>query len=70
MDAYCDRDNVAQVVLLEAIGEEKNKLCVANTHILFNDKRGLIKLSQIRRVLDLVENVLCDYQAQDASICN
>ena len=44
-----DRDNVAVVVVLKpAVEHTENKLiCVANTHLLFNKKRGDVKLGQL-----------------------
>lgn len=46
-----DKDNVALVVKLRPIGLRKEvdtNLIVANTHLLFNPKRGDIKISQLR----------------------
>lgn len=48
-----DRDNVAVVVLLKpkttgrASRQRNNMVCVSNTHLLFNNKRGDIKLAQL-----------------------
>lgn len=50
-----DRDNVAIVVLLKpkcktrkpASQKSNNLICVSNTHLLFNPKRGDIKLAQL-----------------------
>lgn len=48
-----DRDNVAIVVLLEPKATNRssrhsnNLICVSNTHLLFNMKRGDIKLAQL-----------------------
>lgn len=48
-----DRDNVAVVVLLKpkttgrASRQRNNMVCVSNTHLLFNSKRGDIKLAQL-----------------------
>lgn len=50
-----DRDQVALVVKLRPIGrfraENNTNLIVANTHLLFNPKRGDIKLAQLRLLL-------------------
>lgn len=44
-----DRDNVALLVKLRPItnGKILSDLCVANTHLLFNPRRGDVKLAQI-----------------------
>ncbi|XP_051579158.1 protein angel homolog 1 isoform X2 [Myxocyprinus asiaticus] len=45
-----DRDNVAIVLLLQPITEQDAALrpiCVANTHLLFNPRRGDVKLAQL-----------------------
>ena len=52
-----DRDNVAVVLLLEprtavrSSHQAANSVCVSNTHLLFNKKRGDIKLSQLACLL-------------------
>nr|XP_027197219.1 protein angel homolog 2-like [Dermatophagoides pteronyssinus] len=50
-----DRDQVALVVKLRPIGrfypENSTNLIVANTHLLFNPRRGDIKLAQLRLLL-------------------
>ncbi|XP_061603068.1 protein angel homolog 2 [Cololabis saira] len=55
-DALLDRDNVGLVVLLQPnIGpgqpEASSFICVANTHLLFNPRRGDIKLAQLAILL-------------------
>lgn len=62
-----DKDNVGIVVLLKANmheitqRSEKDKepkmLCVANTHLLFNKKRGDIKLAQLTYLFAEVDNL-------------
>lgn len=43
-----DRDNVAIVVMLQPRGlSSSHQLCVANTHLLWNPRRGDIKLAQL-----------------------
>lgn len=52
-----DRDNVAVVLLLEprtavrSSHQAANSVCVSNTHLLFNKKRGDIKLSRLACLL-------------------
>ncbi|XP_070552432.1 protein angel homolog 2-like [Ptychodera flava] len=44
-----DRDNVGTIVLLQPRDKKvaNQKICVANTHLLFNPKRGDVKLAQL-----------------------
>lgn len=46
-----DRDNVAILLFLQPLSKKKLKnrspICVSNTHLLFNKKRGDIKLAQL-----------------------
>ncbi|KAK4340825.1 hypothetical protein RND71_039326 [Anisodus tanguticus] len=59
------RDNVAQICVFESLGQqsksspapsaspgESNKVLICNTHVLFNPRRGEIKLGQVRVLLD------------------
>ncbi|DBA77493.1 TPA: Protein angel 1, variant 2 [Trebouxia sp. C0004] len=49
------RDNVAQILVLENCSDHRSQqLVVANTHILFNPKRGEIKVAQVRIILEAV----------------
>ncbi|XP_035535110.1 protein angel homolog 2 [Morone saxatilis] len=55
-DALLDRDNVGLVVLLQlndATGQSDPSafICVANTHLLYNPRRGDIKLAQLAILL-------------------
>ena len=53
-----DKDNVALLVKLRPIGLSKNvdtNLVVANTHLLFNPKRGDIKIAQLRLLLSEIQ---------------
>lgn len=55
-DALLDRDNVGLVVLLQpndAVGQSDPSafICVANTHLLYNPRRGDIKLAQLAILL-------------------
>lgn len=52
--SYMNRDNVGLVVTLKRVGVEgvgEKHLVVANTHLLFNQKRGDVKLGQVSRLL-------------------
>ncbi|KAI3737908.1 hypothetical protein L2E82_27923 [Cichorium intybus] len=59
------RDNVAQICVLESLNEkssaelpppacpeDRNKVVICNIHVLFNPKRGEIKLGQVRVLLE------------------
>ena len=46
-----DRDNVGLLLLLQPkhfrVGSDRPQLCVANTHLLFNPRRGDVQLAQL-----------------------
>lgn len=55
-DALLDRDNVGQVVLLQprdtaGPSDPSAFICVANTHLLYNPRRGDVKLAQLAILL-------------------
>ncbi|XP_061757136.1 protein angel homolog 2 [Nerophis ophidion] len=55
-DALLNRDNVGLVVLLQpshatGASDSSNFLCVANTHLLYNPRRGDVKLAQLAILL-------------------
>ena len=57
-----DRDNVAVVVLLKprttgSSSRHANMVCVSNTHLLFNKKRGDIKLAQLSCLFSEIEEI-------------
>ena len=58
-----DRDNVGIILLLKPklkAGRKTNtKLCVATTHLLFNPKRGDIKLAQLQLLLAEMDRIAC-----------
>ena len=61
---YCEhpaedaRDNIAQATLLQPLqtsashGSDSGYVCVANTHLLYNPKRGDLKLGQLQMLLN------------------
>lgn len=58
-----DRDNVGIVLLLQPITEHGEgikfqPICVANTHLLFNPRRGDVKLAQLAIVLAEIDRVV------------
>ncbi|XP_037100873.1 protein angel homolog 2 isoform X2 [Syngnathus acus] len=51
-DALLDRDNVGLVLLLRPSGAAADDfVCVANTHLLYNPRRGDVKLAQLAILL-------------------
>ncbi|XP_034018516.1 protein angel homolog 2 isoform X2 [Thalassophryne amazonica] len=55
-DRLLNRDNVGQIVLLQPAGIAGHRdlpsfICVANTHLLFNPRRGDVKLAQLAILL-------------------
>lgn len=55
-DALLDRDNVGLVLLLQPNGvasslSRSSSICVANTHLLYNPRRGDVKLAQLAILL-------------------
>ncbi|XP_066561340.1 protein angel homolog 2 isoform X2 [Amia ocellicauda] len=63
-----DRDNVGLVLLLRPAlpGGSVPSLCVANTHLLYNPRRGDIKLTQLAMLLAEMGKVA---RQQDGSYC-
>ncbi|XP_071962266.1 uncharacterized protein [Antedon mediterranea] len=51
-----DRDNVGLIAVLKS-KQVSCRLCVANTHLLFNPKRGDIKLAQLSNLLAEIDEV-------------
>lgn len=62
---FLDRDNVAQVVALRERTPRRDGrvLLVANTHILFNQGRGDIKLGQLLLLLATIESMRAQHGA-------
>uniref|UniRef100_A0A8C1NHF9 Angel homolog 2 (Drosophila) n=2 Tax=Cyprinus carpio TaxID=7962 RepID=A0A8C1NHF9_CYPCA len=63
-----DRDNVGLIVLLRPIDPHSSltNICVANTHLLYNPRRGDIKLAQLAVLLAEISRVA---QLPDSSVC-
>ncbi|KAM4772032.1 protein angel homolog 2 isoform 1-T2 [Rhinophrynus dorsalis] len=56
--ALLDRDNIGLVLMLQPIAaKEAPAICVANTHLLYNPKRGDIKLTQLAILLAEIAGV-------------
>ncbi|KAM3602323.1 uncharacterized protein V6R79_001953 [Siganus canaliculatus] len=73
-DALLDRDNVGLVVLLQphdAAGQSGAFICVANTHLLYNPRRGDIKLAQLAILLAEINRLtrLPDGSAHPVVLC-
>ncbi|XP_016378515.1 protein angel homolog 2 isoform X2 [Sinocyclocheilus rhinocerous] len=63
-----DRDNVGLIVLLRPIDPHCSltNICVANTHLLYNPRRGDIKLAQLAMLLAEISRVA---QLPDSNVC-
>jgi len=62
--ASLDRDNIAVLVLLQpksfspsTVETQRAKLCVANTHLLFNPRRGDVKLAQLMKLFAEIDQL-------------
>ncbi|XP_068089049.1 protein angel homolog 2 isoform X2 [Hyperolius riggenbachi] len=65
--ALLDRDNVGLVLMLQPkTWKEATAICVANTHLLYNPRRGDIKLAQLAILLAEITRVA---QVQDGKFC-
>lgn len=76
------RDNVAQICVFESLGQpnksspapsaspcHSNKVVICNTHVLFNPRRGEIKLGQVRVLLDKADGVSKLWDSAPIVIC-
>uniref|UniRef100_A0A8B9JVW2 Protein angel homolog 1 n=1 Tax=Astyanax mexicanus TaxID=7994 RepID=A0A8B9JVW2_ASTMX len=70
-----DRDNVGIVLLLQPISEQGevlqlNPICVASTHLLFNPRRGDVKLAQLAIMLAEINTVVkeCKKKGSDCEV--
>ncbi|XP_040207392.1 protein angel homolog 2 isoform X2 [Rana temporaria] len=62
-----DRDNVGLLLMLQPkLEKEAPTICVANTHLLYNPRRGDIKLTQLAILLAEITEVA---QIQDGKFC-
>ena len=66
-----DRDNVAIVVLLKprTSHHSNNLVCVSNTHLLFNKKRGDIKLAQLACLFAEIDEVARISSSEEGACC-
>ncbi|XP_072266391.1 protein angel homolog 2 [Pyxicephalus adspersus] len=65
--ALLDRDNIGLLLMLEPkIRKKAPTICVANTHLLYNPRRGDIKLTQLAILLAEITEVA---QMQDGKLC-
>lgn len=62
------RDNVSQIILLESRNNKKYRIIVGNIHVLFNPKRGDIKLAQVRTMLERIEHMQAEEQHKPPAI--
>ena len=52
------KDNVCQLIVLRSKEESSVALLIANIHVLFNPKRGDIKLAQVRTMLESAHSLV------------
>ena len=52
-----DRDNVALLLVLSPTLQPSCSVCVANTHLLFNPRRGDVKLAQLMVLLSKIDQL-------------
>ncbi|XP_075060336.1 protein angel homolog 2 isoform X2 [Mixophyes fleayi] len=65
--ALLDRDNIGLVLMLQpSTGGAAPAVCVANTHLLYNPRRGDIKLTQLAILLAEITEVA---RMQDGTFC-
>lgn len=67
-----DRGNIATIVVLKpsraiAMANDPARLVVGNTHLLYNPKRGDIKLQQLQRLLGTMHEMLKDLQGKTSA---
>jgi mRNA deadenylase 3'-5' endonuclease subunit Ccr4 len=55
------KDNIAQLALLQFHENQKELLCIINTHILYNPNRGDIKLGQLQLLFSGLNEFLRSY---------
>ena len=63
------RDNVAQIYALKSTFRNPLTLVISNIHVLFNPKRGDIKVGQVRRLVDGVHGMMDSLHAPAAIMC-
>lgn len=67
-----DRDNVALIAMLKPLGRDIRlggdfRLCVSNTHLLFNPRRGDVKLAQLCLLLAEIDRLAVCGQSLDGT---
>lgn len=56
-----DRDNIAVFVILRLLSDPKCCFIVANAHLLYNNKRGDIKLAQAYQIASSLSKLKSHY---------
>lgn len=65
---FIDRDNVGIIGLFDIRqGARTQRICIATTHVLFNPKRGMLKIAQLRMLLEQAK-ALIDSEDKDLPI--
>lgn len=63
-----NRDNVGLILRLIPLNGQEG-FCVANTHLLYNPKRGDIKLLQIVKLLAELDHMIPDFRSVPVILC-
>ncbi|XP_062617567.1 protein angel homolog 2-like isoform X2 [Saccostrea cucullata] len=63
-----NRDNVGLILKLTPLSGQEG-FCVANTHLLYNPKRGDIKLLQLIKLLAELDHMVPDFQTVPIILC-
>ncbi|XP_061173572.1 protein angel homolog 2-like isoform X2 [Saccostrea echinata] len=63
-----NRDNVGLILKLAPLNGQEG-VCVANTHLLYNPKRGDIKLLQLVKLLAELDHMVPDFQTVPIILC-
>lgn len=63
-----NRDNVGLILRLIPLNRQEG-FCVANTHLLYNPKRGDIKLLQLVKLLAELDHMIPDFRSVPVILC-
>ncbi|GJJ69148.1 protein angel [Entomortierella parvispora] len=59
---FVTQDNVGIVGIFDVFQTSQSKrVCIATTHVLYNPRRGMIKLAQIRMLLEMSERLITGF---------
>ena len=64
-NTFSNRENICMLILAK---QDNKYLILANTHILYNPKRGLVKAAQIIYILEQIYKLMHEYKCYDSRI--